>query len=158
MYVSHMLTASRVLGPRHVTITGGFRMSRQTRFWSGALAAALIAGGVAVASPGAYASVGTGPWTVISPSFNTQEKGCGSVSGSTFKLTCSSSSGEQRAERRYATYSSGTRQFEGTLKINSMSGSRISLKQTFNEDDGPYFLLAVERGGRMYSVEGGDTI
>jgi len=37
-----------------------------------------------------------------------------------------------------------------------MGGSRISLKQTFA--NGPFFLLAVESGGRMYSVEGGATI
>jgi hypothetical protein len=132
-------------------------VSKTMRVLTGVAAALLVAGGLAV-STSAEASVGTGPWTVINPSFNTQQKGCGSVSGLTFKLTCSSSSGEQRAERRYATYSSGTRQFEGYFKINSMSGTRISLKQTFNEDDGPYFLLAVERGGRLYSVEGGATI
>jgi hypothetical protein len=123
-----------------------------------ALAAVFMTASVVSVATGAEASVGTGPWTSISPGFNTQQKGCGSVSGLTFKLTCSSSSGEQRAERRYDTYSSGTRQFEGDFKINSMSGTRISLKQTFNEDNGPYFLLAVEHGGRLYSVEGGDTI
>jgi hypothetical protein len=133
-------------------------MSRRLRLWAGALAAFLVAGGLTAIAGTAEASVGTGPWTSISPSFTTQEKGCGSISGLTFKLTCSTASGEQRAERRYATYSGGTRQFEGYFKINSMSGTRISLKQTFNQDNGPYFLLAVERGGRMYNVEGGATL
>ena len=63
---------------------------------------------------------------------------------------------EQRAERRYDTYSSGTRQFEGYFKITSMGGSRISLKQTF-KTTGPFFLLAVEKGGRLYAVHGGNT-
>jgi hypothetical protein len=86
-----------------------------------------------------------------------QERGCGDVNDLTFTLTCTTSSGDQRAERRYATYSSGTRQFEGTFRITSMGGSRISLKQTFGPS-GPYFLLAAEKGGRLYSVDGGTTI
>lgn len=122
------------------------------------LGAFLAAASLLVLAPDAYAQVESGTWKTWSPSFNVQQVGCGSVSGSTFKLTCSSASGEQRAERRYVTYSSGTHQFEGYFKINSMGGSRISLKQTFDENNGPYFLLAVESGGRLYSVEGGATI
>ncbi len=119
-----------------------------------------VAAGLAIAAPAADAQVGTGPWTSDSPSFNTQQKGCGVASGLTFQLTCSSSSGEQRAERRYVTYTGGTHQFEGSFKITSMGGSRISLKQTFRDGSGagPYFLLAVEKGGRMYAVEGGATL
>jgi len=115
---------------------------------------------LSLAAPMAFAQVGTGPWTSYSPSFNVQQKGCGTVSGSTFKLSCSTNSGEQRAERRYVTHGSGTWQFEGTFKITSQSGSRISLKQTFKDSPsaGPYFLLAVEKGGRLYAVEGGATI
>jgi hypothetical protein len=76
----------------------------------------------------------------------------------TFQLTCSTGSGDQRAERRYATYTSGSRQFEGFFKITSMAGTRISLKQTFNESSaGPFFMLAVERGGRLYRV-GAETL
>jgi hypothetical protein len=106
----------------------------------------------------ATAEVEPGGWTSYSPSFSVQERGCGDVNNLTFTLTCSTASGDQRAERRYATYSSGSRQFEGYFRITSQTGTRISLKQTFNEDDGPYFMLAVERGGRLYSVEGGVTI
>jgi hypothetical protein len=116
----------------------------------------LAAASLLLLAPNAYAQVESGTWKTWSPGYNVQQVGCGSVSGSTFKLTCSSSSGEQRAERRYDTYSGGTHQFEGYFKINSMGGSRISLKQTFAS--GPFFLLAVESGGRMYSVEGGATI
>ena len=119
-----------------------------------------LAFGLLVVAHGASAQVGTGPWTSYSPSFNLQQKGCGTVSGSTFKLSCSTASGEQRAERRYVTHGSGTWQFEGTFKITSQSGSRISLKQTFKDapSAGPYFLLAVEKGGRLYAVEGGATL
>src|SRR6266536_4556384 len=105
----------------------------------------------------ATAEVEPGGWTSYSPGFKVQERGCGDVSDLTFKLTCSTSSGEQRAERRYDTYSSGTRQFEGYFRITSMTGSRISLKQTF-KTTGPFFLLAVEHGGRLYAVHGGNTI
>jgi hypothetical protein len=98
-----------------------------------------------------------GGWVSYSPGFKLQAKGCGNISDLTFKLTCSDSSGEQRAERRYDTYSGGVRQFQGYFRITSMGGSRISLKQTF-KTTGPYFLLAVEKGGRLYSVDGGTTI
>jgi hypothetical protein len=119
---------------------------------TGPLAAALFAPVHAFADP-----VESGPWTSYSPGYKVQERGCGSVSDLTFTLSCSTSSGDQRAERRYDTYSSGTRQFEGTFRIVSMGGSRISLKQTF-KTSGPYFLLAAEKGGRLYSVHGGTTI
>ncbi|MBB5080467.1 fibronectin type III domain-containing protein [Nonomuraea endophytica] len=98
-----------------------------------------------------------GPWTAYDPTFNVQERGCGDVSDLTFRLTCSTGSGDQRAERRYATYTGGTRQFQGFFKITSMGGTRISLKQTF-KTTGPFFMMAVERGGRLYAVHGGTTI
>jgi hypothetical protein len=118
---------------------------------------AVSAGIVVAAATQASAEVEGGGWTSYAPSFKLQQVGCGTVSNLTFKLSCSNGSGEQRAERRYETYSGGTRQFEGYFKITSMGGSRISLKQTF-KTTGPYFLLAVERGGRLYSVEGGTTV
>lgn len=111
-----------------------------------------------VAPAAAHAQVEPGGWTSYAPSFSEQERGCGVIDGLSFRLTCSTASGDQRAERRYATYSSGTRQFEGSFRITSMTGSRISLKQTFNESgSGPFFMLAVESGGRLYRV-GGDTL
>jgi hypothetical protein len=123
----------------------------------GVLVIAAVAGSLSgVAS---QAQVATGPWTQYSPSYSVQQKGCGVVSGSTFSLNCSDTSGEQRAERRYSNYSSKTRQFEGYLKVSSLGGSRICVKQTFkNNPGGPWFLLAVEHGGRLYNVEGGETI
>lgn len=125
------------------------------RLLAGLVAAAAVT--LASALP-ATAEVEPGGWTSYSPGFKVQERGCGDVSDLTFKLTCSTASGDQRAERRYDTYSSGTRQFEGYFKITSQTGSRISLKQTFHGDEGPYFMLAVEKGGRLYAVHGGDTI
>ncbi|MGP3981045.1 hypothetical protein [Streptomyces sp. KR80] len=116
--------------------------------------------GVLMAAPSAYAEVEPGGWTSKSPSFKVQERGCGQVSNLTFQLTCDTKSDDQRAERRYDTYTGGTHQFEGHFKITSMGGSRISLKQTFREspDGGAYFMLAAERGGRLYAVHGGTTI
>ena len=123
----------------------------------GVLAIAFVSGLLAV--PSASAEVEPGGWISYSPTFTVQQRGCGVVSNLNFRLTCTTASGDQRAERRYANYSSGSRQFEGFFRISSMGGSRISLKQTFNDSiPGPYFLLAVERGGRLYSVEGGATI
>jgi hypothetical protein len=116
------------------------------------LAAALVV----LAAPAANAQVEGGTWRSYSPTFQVQQRGCGTVNNLTFTLSCSTASGDQRAERRYATYSSGTRQFEGSFRITSMGGSRISLKQTFRSD--AYFMLAVERGGRLYAVHGGTTL
>ncbi|MFB9908830.1 hypothetical protein [Allokutzneria oryzae] len=124
-----------------------------------ALTGAVLVGGLLLVAPAANAEVEPGGWTSHSPSFSVQERGCGTVNDLTFTLTCSTASGDQRAERRYATYTGGTHQFEGSFRITSMGGTRISLKQTFDDSTpGPYFMLAVERGGRLYAVHGGDTI
>jgi len=124
-----------------------------------AIACMMIFGLLLGAASPAGATVITPLWTSYSPSYTVQQEGCGTVSSLTFKLSCtSSSSGYDRAERRYVTYTSGQRRFQGSFKISSMGGSRISLKQTFHEVVGPFFLLAVENGGRLYSVEGGATV
>jgi hypothetical protein len=126
-----------------------------------AVASAMILGLTLAAAPVVSAAPASPAitWTQYSPSYTVQQEGCGTVSGSTFTLSCSNSGQEyDRAERRYADYSSGSHRFNGTFKITSMGGSRISLKQTFNDNVGPYFLLAVESGGRLYSVEGGATV
>ncbi|MFI7676800.1 hypothetical protein [Actinophytocola sp. NPDC049390] len=124
------------------------------------LLAGVTAAALTLASaPAATAEVEPGGWTSYSPGFSVQERGCGDVSALTFTLTCSTASGDQRAERRYATYAGGSRQFEGYFRITSQTGTRISLKQTFHETgSGPYFMLAVERGGRLYAVHGGTTL
>jgi hypothetical protein len=121
-----------------------------------ALVAVAVGCAVLVPATNAHAEVEPGGWTAYSPGFKLQQRGCGTISGMTFRLSCSTGSGDQRAERRYDTYTGGSRQFEGRFRITSMGGSRISLKQTFRTS-GPYFLLAVERGGRLYAV-GGSTV
>lgn len=133
------------------------RSPARMRFLVGTLAAGPVVCALMAPTPSSADPVESGPWTSYSPGYKLQEKGCGSIDNLTFKLSCSNSSGEQRAERRYDTYSSGTRQFEGYFKITSMGGSRICLKQTF-KTTGPFFMLAAEKGGRLYSVHGGDTI
>ncbi|MFE0137987.1 hypothetical protein ACFWY6_41500 [Streptomyces sp. NPDC059037] len=120
-----------------------------------------LAGSLSLTPGFAHAEVEPGGWKPDNPTFQVQQRGCGQVSDLTFKLTCSSSDGDNRAERRYATYQGGSHQFEGYFTITSMGGNRISLKQTFRDspDDGPFFMLGVEKGGRLYSVRnGGDTI
>ncbi|MEV4317449.1 hypothetical protein [Actinocrispum sp. NPDC049592] len=122
------------------------------------VSALALAGTLVLPALPANAQVEGSGWTSYSPGFSVQQQGCGSVSGSTFTLSCSSTSGVQRAERRYDTYCSGTRQFQGTFKVNSMSGNRISLKQTFGPSDAD-FMLGVDSGRRLYSVRnGGATI
>jgi len=119
---------------------------------------AILSGLVLPSTPMASAKTSAGSWIPYSPSFTVQQEGCGKVSGLTFQLTCSTpghGSGYQRAERRYATYA-GNHKFQGTFTISSLSGDRISLKQTFGS--GPYFLLAVAHDGSLYSVEGGKTV
>src|SRR5262245_62226728 len=100
--------------------------------------AVLLAGATFVALAGpARAQVGGGTWTEHFPTFNVQQRGCGVVNNLTFTLTCSNTTNDNRAERRYATYSgSAARQFEGFFRITSLGGSRISLKQTFKDDPG----------------------
>lgn len=109
-------------------------------------------------APRAQAQVEPGNWTPYSPTFVVQERGCGQVSNLTFTLTCTDNVEEHRAERRYATYTTGTSQFEGYVKLVSLGGTRVNIKQTFSETQpGPIFGLAVERGGRVYVV-GGTTV
>jgi hypothetical protein len=122
------------------------------------LSALALAGSLALPAGQANAQVEGSGWSSYSPGFSVQQQGCGTVSGLTFSLSCTSTSGVQRAERRYTTYCGGTRQFQGTFRINSMSGNRISLKQTFGPSDAD-FMLAVDSGRRLYSVRnGGATI
>jgi hypothetical protein len=116
----------------------------------------------------AASPVGTGPWKSVTASFDAQECAGGVVDGDTFKLPTSPngstsgsgcSNGHLRAERRYKNdYTSGVHQFGGQFQITSMTGTKISLKQTFNGDDGPYFIMGVKSNGDLYDVEGGDTI
>ncbi|KAH8807746.1 hypothetical protein F5884DRAFT_346157 [Xylogone sp. PMI_703] len=112
--------------------------------------------------------VGSGTWTLVNPGFNLQQCAGGSISGNTFTLPTSPngstsgsgcSNGHLRAERRYTNdYSSGVHQFGGEFTITSRTGDRIALKQTFNGNTGPYFIMGIKSNGDIYSVEGGATI
>lgn len=125
---------------------------------------------LALASAGvtlAVKPIGSG-WTETSPDFKIQECAGGSVNGNTFTLPKSPngstsgsgcSNGHLRAEHRFTNdYSSGAHQFGGVFKITSLTGDRIALKQTFNGDDGPYFIMGIKSTGDIYNVEGGATI
>jgi hypothetical protein len=113
-------------------------------------ATALICGLTA----GLQAQVGSG-WTSTSVSFNTQvSSGC-SISGSTFTID----GGSGRAERRYTTLTSGQRQFQGTFRVSSLSGNRVSVFQTFSQTNGPKQMGAIEKSpARLYEVHGGGTL
>ncbi|KAL7929899.1 hypothetical protein V8C35DRAFT_314582 [Trichoderma chlorosporum] len=122
------------------------------------------------AATAAYAAtpVESGDWVPASPGFQLQTCAGGSASGSTFTIPTNPngstsgsgcSNGHLRAERRYNDdYTTGTHQFAGTFTINSFGGNRVAIKQTFNGDTGPFFILAVDNTGRLYSVEDGTTL
>jgi hypothetical protein len=102
---------------------------------------------------------GTG-WKAASPSFNVQIQGCGKVSGLTFQLTCNAphSAGFQRAERRYANMTASLNQFEGTVKVTSLQGDKINIKQVFQDGTGPWMIMTVKKPGIVYETEGGQTL
>jgi hypothetical protein len=123
------------------------------------LSAAILTGGLALS---AHAQVGSG-WTSYSPSKHVQQVGNVSYSSSggveTFKINGSDSSSEQRAEERVEDdFSSGQRQFEGQLKVVSLGGTGISLKQTFQTNNGAFLMVAVKSGGTLYDVHSGTTL
>src|ERR1700743_1581152 len=76
----------------------------------------------------AHAQIGSG-WTSTTETFTVQTSGSGSVSGNTFKLTSTSGSTKDRAERRYQTLTSGQHQWQGDCTVTSFSGDRICVKQ-----------------------------
>lgn len=114
--------------------------------------------------------VGSGRWTSVTANttYSVQQCAGGVVDGDIFSLPASPngstsgsgcSNGHLRAERRYNNdYTSGVHQFGGNFQITSMTGSRVALKQTFNGNTGPYFLMAVKSNGDLYDVEGGGLI
>jgi hypothetical protein len=99
----------------------------------------------------ANAQIGTG-WTSTSVSYTSQvSSGC-SISGSTFTID----GGSGRAEHRYTTITSGSRQFQGTFKVTSLGGNRVNVWQTFSETNGPWQIGGVDKSaGEIYEVEGG---
>src|SRR5688572_8745325 len=119
------------------------------------LAAAAVVPLAAAVEP-AWGQVGTG-WTAYTPPTRVQTRGCASHNQSggveTFSLSCDATAGDNRAEQRIENdYSSGTRQFEGEVRVVSLGGSNVSLKQTFMPQNGAFLMIAVATGGRLYSV------
>ena len=113
--------------------------------------------GVLLGGSVSQAQVGGGSWTSTSPSYKTQNDGNVSINGNQFSIR-GGGGGEQRAERRYATFSSGIHQFEGRVRVNSLGGDRICLKQTFMQDRGPWNMIAVKKPGELYEVATGNTL
>ncbi|KOS19906.1 hypothetical protein ESCO_005774 [Escovopsis weberi] len=110
----------------------------------------------------------SGNWNSVDPSFSVQTCAGGYNSGGYFQIPTSPSgstsgsgcsNGHLRSERRYNNdYSTGVHQFAGTFNIQSMTGDRIAIKQTFNGNTGPYFILGLQKDGTLYNVEGGQVI
>jgi hypothetical protein len=105
-----------------------------------------------VSSLTARAQLGTG-WTSTTETFYIQtSSGCTVTSitgGYQFFL-----SGHGRAELRFADIPSGSEQFQGNLTVTSMPGDKVAVKQTFEEDNGPWQLLAVRKAdSAFYDVE-----
>jgi hypothetical protein len=133
----------------------------QTKSILKSLAACALVCGLSISG---HAQIGSG-WTSYTPSMNTQTVGSGTYSSSggveTFKITSSSNSTEQRAERRVQNeWSSGTNQFEGDVKVVSLGGTGISLKQTFQPESGAFLMLAIKSSssGSLYEVSSGTTL
>ena len=122
------------------------------------LAASVLA--LAGFSTSASAQIGSG-WTSVSETYKVQLSGSGWNSGSQFgftKLTDSTDTIKDRAEREYNTWSSGMHQFQGDVTVNSFSGDRVCIKQTFQPNKGPWNMVGVEHSGTIYEVEGGNSL
>jgi hypothetical protein len=116
----------------------------------------LLGGALLLLSNPAAAQVGSG-WTEYMPGKTLQTRGCGAHSASggveTFQVTCADTSGDNRAEDRIQDdYTSGTRQFQGEVRVVSLPGTNISVKQTFMRDNGAFLMIGVSMNGRLYSV------
>jgi hypothetical protein len=127
----------------------------RSRTLLGFVAAAL---GIAGLSMSANAQIGTG-WTATTETFSVQTTGSGTVSGNTFSLSYTSTgTTKDRAERRYQSWSSGQHQFQGDVKVTSLGGNLICLKQTFQETVGPWNMLAINKSGYLYEHATGTNL
>jgi MYXO-CTERM domain-containing protein len=121
--------------------------------------AGVIAGVLLSLSAAAKAQVGTG-WTPYDPPERVQTRGCATYGAEggveRFGLTCDAASGDNRAEQRIENdYSSGTNQFDGEVRVVSIGGMNVSIKQTFMPNNGAFLMIAVGGDGRLYSVGDG---
>ncbi len=129
-------------------------MSKRLR----ALAGFALATGLLLTAQPAQAQVESGPWTSVLAVVQRAAARLRNGQRTDFSLTCSTASGVQRAERRYATYCGGTRQFQGTFRITSHGRQPAQSQADVRTPVGPDFMLAVDSGGRLYSVHDGATI
>ena len=113
---------------------------------------------LAGAASSAQAQIGTG-WTRYTPEFDVHRQGSGAYSKSdsteTFKIVkvgTVGKTGERSEIRLHNNYSSGQRQFEGTLKVVSLGGSLICLKQTMRTGGSAFFMMGIKAGsgGQIY--------
>jgi hypothetical protein len=101
----------------------------------------------------AHAQIGSG-WSSTSVSYTTQvSSGC-YISGGYFRID----GGSGRAERRYTTLTSGSRQFQGTFVMDTLGGDRVAVFQTFSQVNGPKQMGAIKKPGTLYEVQGGATL
>lgn len=105
----------------------------------------------------ARAQIGSG-WKPTTVGFKLQQVGSGKVNGNTFSITSTSTTTQQRAERRYDSFTSGMHQFQGDVRVTSLGGDRINLKQTFQQNKGPWNMIAVKKPGALYEVSNGNTL
>jgi hypothetical protein len=111
----------------------------------------------------ARAQVGSG-WTEVFPARHMQMVGCVTHSGTssgteTFSITCNNGTDEERSEERVENdFGSGTRQFEGFVKVTSLAGNGVSLYQTKSVNGGTWLMVAVKHDGTLYTVNGGTTV
>jgi hypothetical protein len=130
-------------------------------FARGGAAVVAVLGTLALARSIAHAQIGSG-WTPYTPDESLQLRGCSEHSASggvdQFRLTCSTMSGDNRAEHRTQNdYSSGTNQFEGEIRVVSV-GANIIVKQTFMPNRGAFLMIAVSADGRLYLHGGGGDV
>jgi hypothetical protein len=130
------------------------KQSRRAPWVAGAIAATWSS-----LSGSAEAQLGSG-WNAYDPPERVQTRGCATHASEAglqrFALTCDAASGDNRAEQRIENdYSSGTNQFEGEVRVVSLGGMNVSLKQTFMPNNGAFLMIAVAGDGRLYSVGDG---
>lgn len=101
------------------------------------------------------AQVGGAGWTATSAPARTPEvsPGC-SIEGLTFRIV----SGTGYAGYRYAALSTGERQFEGSVRVNSLDGDRVSLKLTGSTLPQSKNKIAVRKPGSLYEATTGATL
>ena len=116
--------------------------------------AGIFAGGLSLTT---RAQIGSG-WTPIAEDFKVQTSGSATVNGNVFSIPTTTSGTKDRAEREYATWSSGTHQFQGDCTINSFGGNGICIKQTFQKNNGPWNMVAVQNSGNIYEVSNGKSL